>query len=121
MNISLIPLMRNERLHDPHSYCNNFVVKLPLAGKLLEWEVVFNEEDYEFAPDFFFQDEFFLTDPTADVLLRNVPSLLEWNLHNSKSFKLVICEFLNFYKRLQVSHLHVKAVIYIYPYYNLIF
>lgn len=100
MNISLVP-RRNERLHD--AYCNNFVVKLPLAGKLLEWEVVFNEDDYEFAPDFFFQDEYFLADPTADVLLKNVPSLLEWNLHNSKSFKLVVCEFLNLYKRFQVS------------------
>lgn len=79
------------------------MLEIPYAGKLLEWEVLFSEEDCTFAPDFDFRDEYFLADPTVAVLTNNVPSLANWRAENSKALINVIREFHGLYKKTQVS------------------
>lgn len=104
MNLDLLPFL-NKRIaeDDTEFYSYQFLLKVPYAGKLLEWEVIFNQEDYEFAPDFDFRDEYFLADPDLDVLVKNVPSLIEWNLQNPKALITVLREFIQFYRKEQVA------------------
>lgn len=104
MNISLMPF-HNRRIMEDYSepFSTQFLLKVPYAGRLLEWEVIFNEEDLGFAPDFDFRDDYFLADPTLEVLENNVPSLVKWNLQNPKTLITVLREFLNLYKKIQVS------------------
>lgn len=105
MVISVLPT-QNQRISQgqesvPH--CNHFFLKIPFAGKQLEWEVIFDEDDYEFAPDFDFHDDSFLADPTVDEIINNIPSLKSWSLENSKSLVSVVQDFFMYYKKYQVS------------------
>lgn len=105
MDISVLPI-QNRRINQGYEdvlHCNNFVLKIPFAGKHLEWEVIFDEEDYEFAPDFNFLDDSFLADPTIDEILNNIPSLKSWNLKNSKSLVSVVQDYFTYYKKYQVK------------------
>lgn len=80
---------------------NFFEVEIPFAGTTLKWDVLLNEENYEFAPDFDFKSDLFLTDPDVDIL-KHLPSLSNWNINDPKAFKNVVQEFLQLYKRIQV-------------------
>lgn len=105
MDICIVPLQNQQIIQGYENiiHCNNFILKIPFAGKHLEWEVIFDEEDYEFAPDFNFHDNGFLADPTVDEIIDNIPSLKTWNLKNSKSLVSVVQEFLTYYKKFQAS------------------
>lgn len=79
----------------------NFVVCIPFAGKILNWEIIFNDEDLSLAPDFDFIDDEFLLDPDIDVIETDVPSLANWDIEDSKGLVAVIKEFLVLYKKYQ--------------------
>lgn len=103
MNISLVPLSNKRIIEDfGESFSYQFLLKLPYAGRLLEWVVIFNEEDIGFAPDFDFRDDSFLSDPDVDMLIANVPSLADWNLENPKALITVLKEFISYYRKAQV-------------------
>lgn len=104
MNISLVPFP-NKRIVEDYiePYANQFLLKVPYAGRLLEWEIIFNEEDYRFAPDFDFRDEYFFADPSLEILVNNIPTLAKWDLQDPKALITVLREFIVFYRRIQVS------------------
>lgn len=107
MNISLVPFPNQRIVEDPSElYLNQFLLKVPYAGKLLEWEVIFNEEDLKYAPDFDFRDEHFLSDADLDVLVNNIPTLAKWDLQNPRALITVLREFIDFYRKKQVCILH---------------
>lgn len=82
---------------------NTFTLNIPYAGKNLQWEVLFNDEDPSLAPDFDILNDTFLTDPPIDVISKNIPTLTNWNIKNSNSLVNVIKEMLNLYKKYQAS------------------
>lgn len=81
----------------------HFIIKVPYAGKRLKWEIIFDPEDFDFAPDFHFNDEHFLENPDFEIIQNNIPSLVNWNLRNHKMLSQVLNEFISLYKKLQVS------------------
>ncbi|KAB0800437.1 hypothetical protein PPYR_06177 [Photinus pyralis] len=83
-------------------YIDSFKLEIPYAGKTLEWEVIFQEEDFAYAPDFNFINDSFLSDPDVNVINDHVPSLSKWNVADNKCFNRVIREFLVLYKELQL-------------------
>lgn len=109
MNISLVPFP-NKRItkdyYEPYAY--QFLLKVPYAGRLLEWEIIFNEEDFGFAPDFDFRDEHFFADPSLDMLCDTVPTLAKWNLQDPKALITVLREIISFYRRSQVGKKKLK-------------
>lgn len=80
----------------------HFLIKVPYAGKRLKWEIIFDPEDFDFAPDFDFNDDNFLENPDHNIIEDNVPSLLNWNLTDPKILSQVLNEFLLLYKKIQV-------------------
>lgn len=70
----------------------------------MKWEILFDPEDFDFAPDFDFNDEHFLDDPDYDIIKNNIPSLVNWNLKNPKILTQVLNEFILLYKKLQVEN-----------------
>lgn len=81
----------------------HFIIKIPYAGKRLKWEVIFDPENFFFAPDFDFNDDQFLNNPDYEMIANNVPSLVDWNLKDPKALSQVLNEFISLYKKLQVS------------------
>lgn len=103
MNISLVPFPNKRRTLDHEEpFSSQFLLKVPYGGRLLEWEVIFNEEDFGFAPDFDFRDEYFLADPNLEIIVNNVPSLAKWDIENPKALIGVLKEFVMFYRKIQV-------------------
>lgn len=92
-----------KQIEETLTYSNHFEVEIPFAGTEVKWDIFLNENDYEFAPDFDFKSETFLNDPDLDIIIEHIPSLTEWNIKNPKSFSNVIGEFLDLYKKTQVS------------------
>ncbi|KAF5289507.1 hypothetical protein FQA39_LY15062 [Lamprigera yunnana] len=90
------------------TYMDSFVVEIPYAGRKLEWEVIFKDEDYSYAPDFEFVNDLFLFDPDVNVISDHIPSLANWNVEDCKSLKHVITELLCLYKSLQVMKLQTE-------------
>lgn len=82
-------------------------MKVPYAGKRLKWEVIFDPENFNFAPDFDFNDEEFLSYPDVDRVSENVPSWKNWNIKNPKSLAQVLNEFLILYKNYQVKIIQI--------------
>lgn len=83
----------------------HFIIKVPYAGKRLKWEILFDPEDFEFAPDFDFNDDHFLENPDHDTIEEYIPSLANWNVRNPKILSQVLNEFLSLYKKLQVNYM----------------
>lgn len=109
MNIGLVPFPNKRITEDCYElYSYQFVIKIPYAGKLLEWEVMFNEEDIGFAPDFDFRDEHFLAYPSLETMCSNIPTLAQWNLQNPKALITVLKELVNFYRKKQVGSMILK-------------
>ncbi|CAH0553820.1 unnamed protein product [Brassicogethes aeneus] len=88
-----------------HSY--HFIIKVPYAGKRLSWEIIFNPEDYSFAPDFDFKDDTFLANPDVKTIIENVPSLNEWDINNPEAIVDVLKEFLSLFKKEQLEKINV--------------
>lgn len=100
-DISLIP---NKIANEDNTFDNfHFIIKVPYAGKRLKWELFFDPEDFEFAPDFDFNDDHFLELPDHDTIENNIPSLVNWDLSNPKILSQVLSEFLSLYKQFQVN------------------
>lgn len=99
-DISLIPskIVNEENVTEYF----HFIIKVPYAGKRLKWELLFDPEDFDFAPDFIFNDDHFLENPEYETIKNNIPSLMNWNLRNPKILSQVLNEFLFLYKELQV-------------------
>lgn len=57
-----------------------------------------------FAPDFNFNDDFYLS-ANFDVILENVPSLSSWNLNNPRSVLFLLKEFITLFKKQQIEKL----------------
>lgn len=103
MNLSLAPFPNRRIIKDySEPYSHRFLLKVPYAGRFLEWEIIFNEEDLTFGPDFDFRDDF-LADPNLELLVNNIPSLGRWDLQNPKALITVLKEFISYYKKIQVN------------------
>ncbi|KAK5649325.1 hypothetical protein RI129_000354 [Pyrocoelia pectoralis] len=89
-------------------YIDSFILEIPYAGKCLEWEIIFKEEDYTYAPDIDFINDLFLFDPDIDIISDNIPSLANWNITDSKCLNSVIRELLKLYKEYQEMRLHTE-------------
>ncbi|RZC32747.1 BRCA1-A complex subunit BRE-like [Asbolus verrucosus] len=92
------------------TYSYYYTLKIPYAGKRLSWELIFNPEDMCFAPDFSFNDDTFYMSHDLDVIVENVPSLMNWNVNDSKSLTNVLKEFLNLFKKQQIEKLHKENI-----------
>lgn len=84
---------------------NTFTLNIPYAGKNLQWEVLFNDEDPTLAPDFDIINDTFLTDPAIDTISKHLPTLTNWDVKNSKCLVNVVREMLVLYKRYQLEKL----------------
>lgn len=80
----------------------HFVFRIPYAGKNLNWDVLFNPSDMEFAPDFDFNDNQFLATADAEFIQKNVPSWNKWNVYRKNALKDLLNEYLVLYKKYQV-------------------
>uniref|UniRef100_V5H019 BRISC and BRCA1-A complex member 2 n=1 Tax=Anoplophora glabripennis TaxID=217634 RepID=V5H019_ANOGL len=83
----------------------HFMIKIPYAGKQLKWEVIFDPENFYFAPDFDFNDDQFLNNPDYEMIANNVPGMVDWNLKDPKALSQVLNEFVSLYKKLQIEKL----------------
>nr|CAI5862561.1 unnamed protein product [Callosobruchus analis] len=86
----------------PHNSAD-FIIKVPYAGKKLKWDILFDPDDFTFPPDFDFNDDYFLADPDLETLEQNAPSLENWSLDNPKILTIILNEFLEYYKKLQIE------------------
>ncbi|CAH1112094.1 unnamed protein product [Psylliodes chrysocephalus] len=109
INLEDIVLNTNNHSVDKDILSNfHFLLKVPYAGKRLKWEVIFDPENFNFAPDFDFNDEEFLSYPDVDRVSENVPSWKNWNIKNPKSLAQVLNEFLILYKNYQIEKLNLE-------------
>lgn len=83
---------------------NTFTLNIPYAGKNLQWEVLFNDEDPTLAPDFDILNDTFLADPAVDTISDHLPALTNWNVKDSKALVTVIKQMLILYKKYQVRY-----------------
>ncbi|VEN49709.1 unnamed protein product [Callosobruchus maculatus] len=88
----------------------DFIIKVPYAGKKLKWDILFDPDDFTFPPDFDFNDDCFLADPDLEILEQNAPSLENWNLDNPKMLAIILNEFLEYYKKLQIEKLKIENI-----------
>lgn len=86
---------------DMLSYTDRFSAEIPYAGKVLKWDILFNDEDYSLAPDFVFGDQF-LADPDIDVIERHIPSLAGWDVGDPRCLLNVLRDLVSLYKKHQV-------------------
>lgn len=63
---------------------------------------MFNPGDFEFAPDFYFNEEEFMNDPEIEDVLENIPALTSYDLNNCKSITELLSQFLHSYKKFHV-------------------
>lgn len=103
---------------EPVIYSNHFELEIPFSGITLKWDVFLDENDYSFAPDFDFNSDTFLKDPSLDTVMEQVPSLLNWDIQDSKMFTKVIKEFLKLYKQTQVIMLSDVEIGYLFIYFS---
>lgn len=80
----------------------HFCIDIPYAGRKLNWEMIFDPEDFSELPDFDFNDYSFLPEPDINYIAENVPSWDNWDLTNSQSMLNILNEFLCLYKKTQV-------------------
>lgn len=80
----------------------HFCINIPYAGRTLNWEVIFDPENYSELPDFEFNDNTFLPEPDIDYIAEHVPSWDAWDLTDSQSLLNILNEFLVLYKKAQV-------------------
>lgn len=90
---NVIPLPQGSDL-----YYYSYSLQIPYAGKTLNWDIIFNMEDLEFAPDFRFKDDSFYMSTDLDVVENHVPALICWDVHNDKSVIQLLRQFLTLYK-----------------------
>lgn len=90
-------------LHYQESYLNNFVLEIPFAGRHLQWEIIFNNEDYQYPPDFDFTNDSFMSDPDVDIITNCIPSLAKWDLTDNHALINVVKELLFLYRKFQVG------------------
>ncbi|KAL1494289.1 hypothetical protein ABEB36_009912 [Hypothenemus hampei] len=83
----------------------HFMINIPFAGKFLNWEVIFDPENYSELPDFDFNDNSFLCEPDINYISENVPSWDSWDLTNPQCLQNILNEFLSLYKKTQVDKL----------------
>lgn len=83
----------------------HFCIDVPYAGKILNWEVIFDPEDYSQLPDFDFNDYSFLPEPDIDYIADNVPSWDTWDITQPGSVLKILNEFLALYKKSQLETL----------------
>lgn len=81
----------------------HFCISVPYAGKNLEWEIIFNPYDFSIVPDFNFNDNTFLSEANIDYITENIPSWYSWNLREPTALLSILNEFLDLYKKKQVS------------------
>ncbi|KAL3278184.1 hypothetical protein HHI36_013523 [Cryptolaemus montrouzieri] len=113
--IGLVPISINNisrlqtKLIDS-KYAYHFKLQIPYAGKNLGWEIIFDPEDLEFAPDFDFSDDGFPQFSNVDDITEEIPTLANWNLENSTSLEAVLKEFLHLYRKYQIKELSVNNI-----------
>lgn len=81
----------------------HIVIKIPYAGKFLKWEIVFDIENYNWPPNFYFYDDDFLNDPEIETVTKEIPSLAKWNSKDPHSLSQILAEMIVLYKKCQVS------------------
>jgi len=79
--------------------CDRFKLSVPYAGLTVQWEVIFNADYPEMAPDFIFgfEDTEFMPD------LVNLPSLVDWDHEDSSALLNVLLELYAEYKKYHES------------------
>ncbi|PFX20562.1 BRISC and BRCA1-A complex member 2-like [Stylophora pistillata] len=77
--------------------CDRFKVLVPYAGRTLKWEVLFNQTQPDFPPDFIFgpQDQEFVPN------IEKIESLENWDSNNPESLVNLIKELIREYKEYQ--------------------
>ncbi|CAG9861206.1 unnamed protein product [Phyllotreta striolata] len=90
----------------------HLVFKIPYAGKKLKWEIIFDPEEYEFAPDFDFNDEEFMSYFSIETTFENSHAWKNWNVKNPESLSRLINEFLVVYKKYQIEKLKLENIMY---------
>lgn len=107
-NIGLFP----SNYHNIKVNCfeDHISCKIPIAyaEKTLNWEVIFNLENYSFPPDFNFNDDEFHDFCTLENLEEEVTSYVEWNFNKASNLLETLKQFLLLYKRYQVEKLYSK-------------
>lgn len=84
---------------------DQFKVLIPYAGYTLVWEVRFDTDCPDLAPDFLFDDDSFTHFLTIDIISARVPSLVNWDAGNPECLRSVIQELLNLYTVHQLQRL----------------
>ncbi|VVC92856.1 unnamed protein product [Leptidea sinapis] len=79
---------------------------LPYCSKKLKWEVIFDPNTPWFPPDFRFDDENFMSNANEDILVKELPSLCNWNASDPKALCDVISELIKLYKTYQMQKLN---------------
>ncbi|CAH1996452.1 unnamed protein product [Acanthoscelides obtectus] len=93
----------------PYNHAD-FIIKIPYAGKKLKWDIFFDPEDFTFPPDFDFNDDYFLANPDIEMIEKHIPNLGNWNLDNPKMLAIILKEFLEYYKQLQIEKLRKENI-----------
>ncbi|XP_063921724.1 BRISC and BRCA1-A complex member 2-like [Zophobas morio] len=92
------------------SYSYYYTVRIPYAGKRLSWELIFDPNDLTFAPDFNFNDETFRLSTEIEAVVKNVPTLISWNVTNSGCLTSLLNEFVNLFKIQQLEKLQKENI-----------
>lgn len=84
---------------------DHFKLAIPYAGFTLVWEVRFDSNCPEQAPDFLFDDDSFTLFLDAELVSERVPSLDRWNIEDPECLSSVVQELLNLYTTYQLQRL----------------
>lgn len=84
----------------------HFCIGIPYAGRILNWEIIFDPEDISQLPDFDFNDYSFLSEPDINYIAENIPTWDKWDIRDPQSMLNILNEFLALYKKSQVEKLY---------------
>ncbi|CAG9771991.1 unnamed protein product [Ceutorhynchus assimilis] len=83
----------------------HLLLEIPYAGRILNWDLIFDPEDLGEVPDFDFNDDSFLRNPDIEYIAKVIPSWDKWDLTNHYSLTNIVNEFLCLYKKTHLDKL----------------
>lgn len=84
-------------------FANRFTLSIPFAGNFLDWDVIFSNDNLNFAPDFDFGDDRFIGNFNSETIIEHVPSLANWNPDDPKFLLKVLKQLIELYKKYQIK------------------
>lgn len=100
VNIEVVKIFSSSK---KRKHGNHFILSIPYAGQFLQWEVIFNNDDLTFAPDFNFINDNFLEELDLEMISKSVPSWVSWDYNNVNALGDVVLELIELYKRFQIG------------------